>query len=336
MDKKYMQVCIDLALKGFPLAMPNPLVGCVIVHKHKIIGQGYHKQYGSHHAEVNAIGNVENKDLLKESTLYVSLEPCAHHGKTPPCADLIIKHKIPKVVIGSLDTFSEVNGKGIERLRSTGVEVITSVLEDECREINRRFFTFHEKKRPYIILKWAQTSDGFIAPLDQKEPLWISSSESKTLVHQWRSQEQSVLVGRKTVFLDNPQLTTREFEGKNPIRIVLDKNLNLPKSLAIFNDEAPTLIVNDSLSSECHIQVDFENFLPSLLDKLYESNIQSVIVEGGSQTLNTFINSNSWDEARIFTSKKTLEEGIQSPVIERVISKSVIIGGDKLNYIFNS
>ena len=331
-----MQVCIDLALKGFPLAMPNPLVGCVIVHKHKIIGQGYHKQYGSHHAEVNAIGNVENKDLLKESTLYVSLEPCAHHGKTPPCADLIIKHKIPKVVIGSLDTFSEVNGKGIERLRSTGVEVITSVLEDECREINRRFFTFHEKKRPYIILKWAQTSDGFIAPLDQKEPLWISSSESKTLVHQWRSQEQSVLVGRKTVFLDNPQLTTREFEGKNPIRIVLDKNLNLPKSLAIFNDEAPTLIVNDSLSSECHIQVDFENFLPSLLDKLYESNIQSVIVEGGSQTLNTFINSNSWDEARIFTSKKTLEEGIQSPVIERVISKSVIIGGDKLNYIFNS
>lgn len=331
-----MQVCIDLALKGFPLAMPNPLVGCVIVHKHKIIGQGYHKQYGSHHAEVNAIGNVENKDLLKESTLYVSLEPCAHHGKTPPCADLIIKHKIPKVVIGSLDTFSEVNGKGIERLRSTGVEVITSVLEDECREINRRFFTFHEKKRPYIILKWAQTSDGFIAPLDQKEPLWISSSESKTLVHQWRSQEQSVLVGRKTAFLDNPQLTTREFEGKNPIRIVLDKNLNLPKSLAIFNDEAPTLIVNDSLSSECHIQVDFENLLPSLLDKLYESNIQSVIVEGGSQTLNTFINSNSWDEARIFTSKKTLEEGIQSPVIERVISKSVIIGGDKLNYIFNS
>jgi diaminohydroxyphosphoribosylaminopyrimidine deaminase / 5-amino-6-(5-phosphoribosylamino)uracil reductase len=336
MDKKYMQVCIDLALKGFPLAMPNPLVGCVIVHKHKIIGQGYHKQYGSHHAEVNAIGNVENKDLLKESTLYVSLEPCAHHGKTPPCADLIIKHKIPKVVIGSLDTFSEVNGKGIERLRSTGVEVITSVLEDECREINRRFFTFHEKKRPYIILKWAQTSDGFIAPLDQREPLWISSSESKTLVHQWRSQEQSILVGRKTAFLDNPQLTTREFEGKNPIRIVLDKNLNLPKSLAIFNDEAPTLIVNDSLSSECHIQVDFENLLPSLLDKLYESNIQSVIVEGGSQTLNTFINSNSWDEARIFTSKKTLEEGIQSPVIERVISKSVIIGGDKLNYIFNS
>ena len=336
MDKKYMQVCIDLALKGFPLAMPNPLVGCVIVHKHKIIGQGYHKQYGSHHAEVNAIGNVENKDLLKESTLYVSLEPCAHHGKTPPCADLIIKHKIPKVVIGSLDTFSEVNGKGIERLRSAGVEVITSVLEDECREINRRFFTFHEKKRPYIILKWAQTSDGFIAPLDQKEPLWISSSESKTLVHQWRSQEQSILVGRKTAFLDNPQLTTREFKGKNPIRIVLDKNLSLPKSLAIFNDEAPTLIVNDSLSSECHIQVDFENLLPSLLDKLYESNIQSVIVEGGSQTLNTFINSNSWDEARIFTSKKTLEEGIQSPVIERVISKSVIIGGDKLNYIFNS
>ena len=182
MDKKYMQVCIDLALKGFPLAFPNPMVGCVIVHNDSIIGQGYHQQCGSHHAEVNAIASVENKELLENSTLYVSLEPCAHFGKSPPCSDLIVKSKIPRVVIGSLDTFSEVNGKGIQRLKEAGIEVVTKVLEKECRAINKRFFTFHEKKRPYVILKWAQTTDGYIAPLNQKEPLWISSPESNTLV----------------------------------------------------------------------------------------------------------------------------------------------------------
>ncbi|MDC3029890.1 bifunctional diaminohydroxyphosphoribosylaminopyrimidine deaminase/5-amino-6-(5-phosphoribosylamino)uracil reductase RibD [Flavobacteriales bacterium] len=336
MDKKYMQVCVDLALKGLPLAFPNPMVGCVIVHNDSIIGQGYHKQYGSHHAEVNAIANVENKELLEQSTLYVSLEPCAHFGKTPPCADLIVKSKIPRVVIGSLDTFSEVNGKGIQRLKEAGIEVLTKVLEKECRAINKRFFTFHEKKRPYIILKWAQTTDGYIAPLNQKEPLWISSLESKTLVHLWRSQEQAILVGRKTVELDNPLLTTREVEGKNPIRIVLDSELSLNKDLHIFNDDASTLVVNDKLSSKNHLKVDFDNLALSLLTELHSRNIQSIIIEGGAQTLNTFIEAKMWDEARVFTSKKLLGKGIKSPLIQSVINQSELIGNDKLTYYINS
>ena len=336
MDKKYMQICIDLALKGFPLAFPNPMVGCVIVHNDSIIGQGYHKQCGSHHAEVNAIASIENKELLEQSTLYVSLEPCAHFGKTPPCADLIVKSKIPRVVIGSLDTFSKVNGKGIQLLKEAGIDVVTNILEKECRAINNRFFTFHEKKRPYVILKWAQTSDGYIAPLNQKEPLWISSPESKKLVHQWRSQEQAILVGRKTAEHDNPLLTTREVEGKNPIRIVLDRELSLIKDLLIFNDDAPTLVVNDKLSSENHIKVDFDNLAPSLLKELHSRNIQSIIIEGGAQTLNTFIEAKVWDEARVFTSKKKLEKGIQSPLIQSVINHSEIIGNDKLTYYINS
>lgn len=331
-----MQVCIDLALKGFPLAFPNPMVGCVIVNNDSIIGQGYHQQCGSHHAEVNAIASVENKELLEQSTLYVSLEPCAHFGRTPPCADLIVKSKIPRVVIGSLDTFSEVNGKGIQRLKEAGIEVVTSVLEKECRAINKRFFTFHEKKRPYVILKWAQTSDGYIAPLNQKEPLWISSPESKTLVHLWRSQEQAILVGRKTAELDNPLLTTREVKGKNPIRIVLDRKLSLNKDLLIFNDDAPTLVINDKLSSENDLKVDFDNLAPSLLKELHSRNIQSIIIEGGAQTLNTFIEAKVWDEARVFTSKKKLGKGIQSPLIQSVINQSELIGDDKLTYYINS
>ena len=336
MDKKYMQVCVDLALKGFPLAFPNPMVGCVIVHNDSIIGQGYHQQFGSHHAEVNAIASVENKELLEQSTLYVSLEPCAHFGKTPPCADLIVKSKIPRVVIGSLDTFSEVNGKGIQRLKEAGIEVLTKILEKECRAINKRFFTFHEKKRPYVILKWAQTHDGYIAPLNQKEPLWISSPESKILVHQWRSQEQAILVGRKTAELDNPLLTTREVKGKNPIRIVLDRKLSLIKDLLIFNDDAPTLVVNDKLSSDNHLKIYFNNLAPSLLKELHSRNIQSIIIEGGAQTLNTFIDAKVWDEARVFTSKKTLEKGVQSPLIQSVINHSEIVGDDKLTYFINS
>jgi diaminohydroxyphosphoribosylaminopyrimidine deaminase/5-amino-6-(5-phosphoribosylamino)uracil reductase len=335
MDKKYMQVCIDLALKGFPLAFPNPMVGCVIVHNNSIIGQGYHQKCGSHHAEVNAIASVENKELLEQSTLYVSLEPCAHFGKTPPCADFIVKSKIPRVVIGSLDIFSEVNGKGIQHLKEAGIEVLTKILEKECRAINKRFFTFHEKKRPYVILKWAQTTDGYIAPLNQKEPLWISSPESKTLVHLWRSQEQAILVGRKTVELDNPLLTTRKFEGKNPIRIVLDRELSLNKDLRIFNNDAPTLVVNDKLSTENHLKVDFDNLALSLLKELHSRNIQSIIIEGGTQTLNTFIEAKVWDEARVFTSKKLLGKGIQSPLIQSVINHSEIIGNDILTYYIN-
>ena len=248
----------------------------------------------------------------------------------------IVKSKIPRVVIGSLDTFSEVNGKGIQRLKDTGIEVLTKVLEKECRAINKRFFTFHEKKRPYVILKWAQTSDGFIAPLNQKEPLWISSTESKILVHQWRSQEQAIMVGRKTAELDNPLLTTREVEGTNPIRIVLDRKLSLNKDLLIFNDDAPTLVVNNKLSSENHLKIDFDNLAPSLLKELHSRNIQSIIIEGGAQTLNTFIDTNVWDEARVFSSKKILGKGIQSPLIQSVINHSEIVGDDKLTYFINT
>jgi diaminohydroxyphosphoribosylaminopyrimidine deaminase/5-amino-6-(5-phosphoribosylamino)uracil reductase len=335
MDEKYMKMCIDLASKGFPKAMPNPLVGCIIVYRDKIIGTGYHQVYGENHAEVNAINSVEDKSLLNDSTLYVTLEPCVHFGKTPPCANLIVQSKIPRVVIGSLDTFSEVNGKGIEALREAGVTVKTSVLEGECRALNKRFFTFHEKKRPYIILKWAKSSDGLIAPKNQTEPFWMTGKESKKLVHQWRGEETAILVGKNTVIIDNPLLTTREIKGDNPIRILIDKNLSLATNYAVFNNEATTLVVNESKESQRHVKVDFNSFFPSLMKALHQRGIQSLIVEGGAITLNSFIASNYWDEARVFTSKKILGNGIQSPVIELDINENTFIDNDKLDYYFN-
>jgi len=330
-----MKICIDLARKGFPKAMPNPLVGCVIVHNDKIIGQGYHQQYGENHAEVNAIHSVDDKSLLAHSTLFVTLEPCSHFGKTPPCANLIVESKIPRVVIGSLDTFSEVNGQGIERLKSAGIQVRTSVLEDDCRAINKRFFTFHEKKRPYIILKWAKSSDGYIAPLNQTQAFWMTSKASKTLVHQWRSEESAILVGKTTVIKDNPLLTCREVKGKNPIRLVIDRTLTLDHNYSIFNRNASTLVLNESLDNETHIKLDFHAFIPSLMEALHKRGIQSLIVEGGAQTLNTFINANCWDEARIFTSQKKLGNGLQSPVIENFKEKTEILDTDELMYYFN-
>lgn len=335
MDEKYMKMCIDLASKGFPKAMPNPLVGCIIVYRDKIIGTGYHQVYGENHAEVNAINIVEDKSLLNDSTLYVTLEPCVHFGKTPPCANLIVQSKIPRVVIGSLDTFSEVNGKGIEALREAGVTVKTSVLEGECRALNKRFYTFHEKKRPYIILKWAKSSDGLIAPKNQTEPFWMTGKESKKLVHQWRGEETAILVGKNTVIIDNPLLTTREIKGDNPIRILIDKNLSLATNYAVFNNEATTLVVNESKESQRHVKVDFNSFFPSLMKALHQRGIQSLIVEGGAITLNSFIASNYWDEARVFTSKKILGNGIQSPVIELDINENTFIDNDKLDYYFN-
>ena len=335
MDEKYMKMCIDLASKGFPKAMPNPLVGCIIVYRDKIIGTGYHQVYGENHAEVNAINSVEDKSLLNDSTLYVTLEPCVHFGKTPPCANLIVQSKIPRVIIGSLDTFSEVNGKGIEALREAEVTVKTSVLEDECRALNKRFFTFHEKKRPYIILKWAKSSDGLIAPKNQTEPFWMTGKESKKLVHQWRGEETAILVGKNTVIKDNPLLTTREIKGDNPIRILIDKNLSLATNYAVFNNEATTLVVNESKESQRHVKVDFNSFFPSLMKALHQRGIQSLIVEGGAITLNSFIASNYWDEARVFTSKKILGNGMQSPVIELDINKKIFIDDDKLDYYFN-
>ena len=239
-----MQKCLELAKQGLSHVSPNPMVGCVIVYNNKIIGKGLHEKYGEPHAEVNAIASVKNKNLLKKSTLYVNLEPCCHYGKTPPCTSLIIKHKIPKVVIGCIDSFSKVSGKGIEKMQNAGIKVKLGILENECKLLNKRFFTFNEKKRPYIILKWAKSKDGFIAPNNQKEPFWMTSLESKKLTHIWRAEEDAILIGRITAQKDDPSLTVREIKGKNPVRIVIDKNLKLSRKLKLFNKESNTIIFN--------------------------------------------------------------------------------------------
>lgn len=335
----YMKHCLDLAVKGLGQTAPNPMVGCVIVYDNKIIGEGYHEQYGQAHAEVNAINSVKDKELLKKATLYVNLEPCSHFGKTPPCADLIIEHKIPVVVIGSIDSNSLVSGKGIEKLTHAGVDVTMGVLKEECRRLNKRFFTFHEKKRPYIILKWAQTSDGFIDVKRNEEntskPVQISNSDSKKLLHLWRSQESAIMIGTNTALLDNPQLTVREVKGKNPLRITIDKWLRIPKHFHLFDRSSPTLIFTSLDEPSQHNlefkKIDFDQpVIPKILDELYKRNIQSVLIEGGEMLLNSFINADLWDAARVFISDKTLGKGVPAPVLK---SKPVIrenVSGDKL------
>ena len=276
-EEKYMFKCLALAKNGLKEVSPNPMVGCVIVHQNKIIGEGYHQKYGEAHAEVNAINSVENKALLKESTLYVNLEPCAHYGKTPPCADLIIKHKIPKVVIGCMDSFGEVSGKGIENLKEAGTEVTVGVLQKESLRLNKRFFTFQNKNRPHIILKWAETKDGFI-DVDRSDfkgtvDNWITSNDSKILVHKWRSEEEAIMIGTNTALNDNPHLTVREIEGKNPIRVILDLNLRLPNDLNVFDKSTPTLVFN-------HKKDALEHNLEFI--KIDESNniLSQILVEG--------------------------------------------------------
>lgn len=315
-----MSRCLELAQKGLGSVSPNPLVGAVIVHNEKIIGEGYHQQYGGPHAEVNAINAVKDKSLLQESTIYVSLEPCNHFGKTPPCSHLIVKHRIPKVVIANVDPFSEVNGTGITYLKDNGVEVITGVLEKEADFINRRFFTFHTKKRPYIILKWAQTQDGFM-DIDRSESptesYWITTPASKRLSHQWRSEEDSILVGFNTVKNDNPSLTTREVIGKNPVRIVIDPQLNLEKKQAIFDASSKTFIINEQVdkvkNNLNYKKVRSAKSITEVLNVLCEENIQSVIIEGGKATLQQFIDANLWDEARVLTAKSYFEKGLRAP-----------------------
>jgi len=335
----FMKRCIELANKAMGYVSPNPMVGSVIVYEGKIIGEGYHENYGKSHAEVNAIASVKDKSLLPKSTLYVNLEPCAHYGKTPPCSDLIIEHKIPKVVIGCLDTFSEVAGKGIVKMENAGIEVIVGVLEKESRALNKRFFTFHEKERPYIILKWAESKDGFIAPKNQTAPFWMTSSESKKLVHQWRAEEDAILVGRITAEKDNPSLTVREVKGKNPIRIIIDRDLKLSVNLNLFNSETQTLIFNnvktEKIDLNYFIKIEFNTLIPNILCKLHEQNIQSVIIEGGSKTLQSFIDKNIWDEARIFTTNKELTDGVKSPNIKGKIIEEKEVGGDSLEVIIN-
>ena len=318
----FINKCIELAQKGICDVSPNPMVGSIIVCNNKIIGQGYHKYYGKEHAEVNAIKNVKDKSLLKKSTLYVNLEPCCHYGKTPPCTDLIIKKRIPQVVIGCIDPNSQISGQGIEKLEKNSVKVIYGVLEKKCKSLNKRFFTFNNLKRPYIILKWAKSSNNFIAPINQTKPFWMTSEKSRMIVHKWRSEEDSILVGTNTVILDNPSLNIRLTDGENPMRIVIDKNLLLDKELNVFNNESKTIIFNEiktfSSDTNYYLKVNFKNLISEILNELYNLDITSMIVEGGAYTLNKFIDKNIYDEIRIFTTKKILKKGIKSPITPNI------------------
>jgi len=339
-DEFFMKRCIDLAIIGQGHVAPNPMVGSVIVHNQKIIGEGFHEKCGEAHAEVNAIRNVVDKSLIKNSTIYVSLEPCAHHGKTPPCSDLLIEIGFKKVVIGCKDSHSKVSGKGIERLKKAGIEVLVGVLEKECRDLNKRFFTFHERQRPYVVLKWAQSKDGFLdklRPNNEKGINWISAPETKALVHKWRSEEQSILVGRKTVQNDNPSLTVREFSGNNPIRIIIDSQLQLSRELNIFSDDAPTIIFNRNVN-QVEGNVEWikinETNTQFILEELYKRDIQSVFVEGGSRTLQYFIFGNVWDEARVIVGDSYFHEGTKAPTINKVPTFTYPFSTDTVYHYF--
>jgi len=310
--EKYIKRCIELAKNGLGTTYPNPVVGSVIVYNDQIIGEGWHRKSGESHAEVNAINSVKNKSLLSKSTIYVSLEPCSHFGKTPPCCDLIIANNIPNVVIGTIDPFSKVAGNGVKKLLEAGKNVTVGILEEECNELNKRFFTYHNKKRPYIVLKWAESCDGFIAPSSKKErkPVWITNEFSRQMVHKWRSEEQAILVGTNTVMEDNPTLTVRDWKGQNPIRIVLDQNNKITKESHIFDNQAKTILLSGT-------EIDYSKKIGAqIANLLFANEIQSVLIEGGRQTLQTFIDENLWDEARVFKGQKPLLNGIKSPTIK--------------------
>ncbi len=322
----YIKRCLQIAKNGLGSTRPNPMVGCVIVHDNRIIGEGFTSAYGGNHAEVNAIQSIKDKSLLKEATLYVTLEPCSHYGKTPPCSNLIVEHKIPNIVIGCIDDNEKVAGKGIFKLKNAGCNVIDGVLEDNCKKHHKRFFTFHNKKRPYIIIKWAETLDGFIAPKtkDELKPVWITNPICRQLVHKWRAEEQAVLVGSNTVLQDNPSLTVRDWTGKNPTRIVLldEKNM-LSKDFNVFNDEAETIVINSKLEAK------------QICDVLHQNNINSIIIEGGTQTLQTFIDSGLWDEARIFTGNINFKKGVKAPKFSGELISEKTIEQDSLKFYLN-
>lgn len=339
-----MQRCLELAKNGLGNTYSNPMVGSVIVHNGKIIGEGFHHKAGEPHAEVNAIKSVKNKELLKECTLYVNLEPCAHYGKTPPCSLLIKQSLIPRVVIGCTDSFSEVAGKGIEMLKTAGVDVTVGFMEEESRELNKRFFTFHEKKRPYVILKWAQTLDGFIdvdrISDDYGQPTWITNALSKKLVHKWRSQEQAILVGVKTALKDNPSLTAREWPGKNPVRVLIDRHRIVSKSSLILDGEVPTIVFTSKPMAHekntKYINISLQDdLLPQVLNELFKENIQSIIIEGGKKILQSFIDANMWDEARLFVGNKMFLSGVSAPTISGSIIKEEHLGDSRLFYYRN-
>ena len=338
-DEFYIKRCIELAKKAVGKTYPNPLVGSVIVHNGKIIGEGYHHKAGENHAEINAINSVEDKSLISESTIYVSLEPCAHFGKTPPCALKIVELGFKKVVIGATDSHDKVNGKGKKIIQDAGIEVVSGVLEEECIDLNKRFFTFHQKKRPFIILKWAESGDGF---LDKDfKPTQIGNALTKQFVHLLRSQEHAILVGTNTALTDNPSLTTREIVGRNPVRILIDFELKVPENFNIYNDEAETLVFNSIKNSKegnvKFITIEKENLLKNLMEKLYENQIQSVIIEGGSFTLKQFIEAQLWDEAIIIKNENLfLENGTKAPELNFKPYKTEKFRDNKIFYFKSS
>ncbi len=338
-DEKFMQRAMELAPLGLGHVSPNPLVGCVIVHDHRIIGEGWHRKYGAAHAEVNAVNNVEDKTILGQSTVYVNLEPCAHVGKTPPCAELLIKKKVRRVVIANEDPNPLVNGKGVQKLKDADIEVDIGVCAAEGLELNRRFFAFTKHKRPFVILKWAQTSDHFIA-MENYDSKWISNEIARRLVHKWRAEEDAILVGFHTAAKDNPQLTVRDWKGRNPVRIVMDDSLQLDQSIHLFDQSQPTIcynfLRNDEQPNLILVKLEKENWIEQLLSHLYDQKIQSVIIEGGAKTLNHFLKSNMWDEARIFTSNKKFGKGIPAPILDATKGYTSPMQGDELSIYKNN
>lgn len=338
----YMQRCLELAAKGAGAVAPNPMVGAVLVYQGRIIGEGYHRQYGQAHAEVNCIQDAiagGHADKISESELYVSLEPCAHFGKTPPCADLIIRHRVPRVIVGIRDPFPQVNGRGIEKLIAAGVDVQTGVLEKECLELNKRFFTFHSLHRPFVILKWAQTADGFIAGTG-RERLLISNAISNRLVHRWRSEEAAILVGTRTATLDDPQLNTRLWSGNSPVRLVVDRGLKLPASLHLFDGKARTIVFN-TIKNETRGNLEYyqvtrdTSLVQQVLHALRDLHLQSLLVEGGAATLQSFIDEGAWDEARIITNTSLVSGGgLPAPVLPRSVKVGAFNTGDDRVDIF--
>lgn len=343
-NELYIKRCLQLAKNGLGTTRPNPSVGAVIVYNNRIIGEGFTSPYGQAHAEVNAINSVKNQEFLKHATIYVTLEPCAHYGKTPPCADLIITKKIPNVVIGCVDTNSLVAGQGIERLRNAGCNVTVGVLEEDCLEHHKRFFTVQNKKRPHIILKWAETSNGYIAPntKEYQEPVWISNNYSQQLVHKWRSVEHAILVGTNTVIDDNPSLTVRSWFGNNPVRIVLDRKLRIADKYTVLDNKVTTIVLTEDKNvapknkeNVVYEVVDFSNLAEEICAVLMKHKIQSVIVEGGRETLQTFIDANIWDEAAVFIGNNSFEEGTSSPKFRGNLLEEQIIDNNILRIYSN-
>jgi len=343
-----MKRCIQLAENGLGTTYPNPLVGSVIVYNNTVIGEGWHRQAGEAHAEVNAIMSVKDHTLLNKATLYVNLEPCSHHGKTPPCSNLIIEKGIKNVVIGSVDPNPKVAGKGIEKLQEAGCNVTTAILKEECDYLNRRFFTYHQQKRPYIVFKWAQTKDGFIAPnmdqgslnISERAPVWISNSHSKQRVHQMRSEEQAILVGTQTVLSDNPSLTLRDWQGDHPLRVIIDRSLKISKKASVLDGTVPTLIITEKEienSKNCRYETArfSENIPNQICAILYRYHVQSLIVEGGSKTIQSFIDSNLWDEAFVFIGETTFGEGVAAPTLASEVVREEHIENDILQLYKN-